>query len=98
MTNSFVELIESTPDDVAMTVAERNELLVLARSADREATKAEAGDEAHELGTTMAKFLLRFTELVGAGSPETVEIIRAELADVIDAADERAIEEFRRGL
>jgi hypothetical protein len=98
MADSFEELVDSVPPEAGLADEARAELVVLARSADRESSRADAGETTHELGATMARFLLRFTEVVGFGRPETVRKIVEELQVSIDEADARALEEFRRGL
>jgi RecB family exonuclease len=98
MTGSFVDVVESVPSDVGLTAAQNNELLVLARSADRESEKARAGEESHDLGSTMARFLVRFADVVGVAAPKAVADMVAELRQVLDEADARALDTFRRSV
>jgi hypothetical protein len=98
MTENFEQLVATIPDGILLTEAEAGELIVLARSADREALRARRGEQGHELGTTMARFLVRFTELLGASSPGTVEQMVTELREAIADADADALDAHRRGL
>lgn len=95
--SDFEEIVEHLPAEVLMTDDERAELIILARSADREARSAEVG-EGHELGSTMARFLVRFTEVVGAGDPAFAARITGELRATVARSDAAALDEHRRGL
>lgn len=94
MTASFEDLVGEIPAGVEVTDAERGELLILARSADREAEHAKAGDEDHQLGVTMARFLTEFATVVGRRDPEAAERIVEELREAVDEHDARAVKDF----
>lgn len=98
LARAFEPLVGQIPARAGVSDAEHNELLILARSADREAERAKAGDPGHQLGSTMSRFLVRFTEVVSAGDPALVETMVGEIREIVDSADREAVERLRVAL
>lgn len=97
MTDSFEYLVATLPDAILVTDGDLDEMVALAQAADQEAENARSGGASHELGATIAQFVVRLAEVCGTGDVAVVERIVGQMRAMLDAAEaDDVTSRFRR--